>query len=241
MVEVQMNGLIALVGAGEYLPVMEGVDRYLLDSVKVDGRAPHVVCLPTAAGQEGDESVGRWSRMGMEHFTKLGAEVNALPIIDRASADDPQYESVIDSADLIYFSGGNPVYLYETMNGSRAWNAAQKAWSRGAVYAGCPAGAMILAKRLPNFRNMGIGAINGFGIAPADYVMPHFDHAGPFKALVSLLRTQMKNGQRMIGIDEDTALVGKLGGEWKAMGASKVHVMTRKQTKLYAAGEIVPL
>ena len=52
-----MNGLIALVGAGEYLPVMEDVDRYLLDSVKVDGRAPHVVCLPTAAGQEGDESV----------------------------------------------------------------------------------------------------------------------------------------------------------------------------------------
>ncbi len=29
-------------------------------------------------------------------------------------------------------------------------------------------------------------------LLPADYVMPHFDHAGPFKALVSLLRTQMK-------------------------------------------------
>jgi len=236
-----MNGLIALVGAGEYLPVMEGVDRYLLDSVGGDGRAPRVVCLPTAAGQEGDESVGRWSRMGIEHFTKLGAKVDALPIIDRASADDPQYESILESADLIYFSGGNPVYLFETMNGSRAWTAAQKAWSRGAVYAGCSAGAMILANRLPNFRNLGIGAINGFGIVPADYVMPHFDHAGPFKAFVNVLRTQMKDGQRMIGIDENTALIGKLGGEWKAMGASKVHVMTRKQTKLYAAGEIVLL
>jgi cyanophycinase len=236
-----MNGLIALVGAGEYLPVMEDVDRYLLDSVKVDGRAPRVVCLATAAGQEGDESVGRWSSMGVEHFTKLGADVEALPIVDRQSADDPHYESILESADLIYFSGGNPIYLFETMNGSRAWNAAQKAWSRGAVYAGCSAGAMILAKRLPNFRNMGIGTINGFGIAPADYVMPHFDHAGPFKALVSLLRTQMKDGQRMIGIDENTALVGKLGGEWKAMGASKVHVLTRKQAKLYAAGEVVEL
>ncbi|HUI88317.1 MAG TPA: Type 1 glutamine amidotransferase-like domain-containing protein [Anaerolineales bacterium] len=236
-----MNGLIALVGAGEYLPVMEDVDRYLLDSVKVDGRAPRVVCLPTAAGQEGDESVGRWSRMGLEHFSRLGAEVKALPIIDRASADDPQYESTLESADLIYFSGGNPIYLFETMNGSRAWNAAQKAWSHGAVYGGCSAGAMILASRLPNFRNLGIGAINGFGIVPADYVMPHFDHAGPFKALVNVLRTQMKDGQRMIGIDENTALVGKLGGEWKAMGASKVHVMTRKQARLYTAGEVVPL
>ena len=88
---------------------------------------------------------------------------------------------------------------------------------------------------------MGIGAIDGFGIVPADYVMPHFDHAGPFKALVSLLRTQMKDGQRMIGIDENTALVGRLGGEWRAMGASKVHVMTRRQSKPYAAGKAVPL
>ena len=236
-----MNGLIALVGAGEYLPVMDDVDRYLLDSVKADGRAPRVVCLATAAGQEGDESVGRWSRMGIEHFRKLGAEVEALPIIDRASADDPQYEPSLEAANLIYFSGGNPIYLFETMNGSRAWAAAQKAWSRGAVYAGCSAGAMVLARRLPNFRNMGIGAINGFGIVPADYVMPHFDHTGPFKALVSLLRTQMKDGQCMIGIDENTALIGKLDGEWKAMGASKVHVMTRKQTRLYTSGEIVTL
>ncbi len=53
-----MNGLIALVGAGEYLPVMEDIDRYLLDSVKVDGRAPRVVCLPTAAGQEETRALG---------------------------------------------------------------------------------------------------------------------------------------------------------------------------------------
>jgi len=236
-----MNGLIALVGAGEYLPVMEEVDRYLLDSVKADGHKARVVCLATAAGQEGDESIGRWSRMGVEHFRKLGAEVEALPIIDRASADDPQYEATLEAANLIYFSGGNPIYLFETMNGSRAWAAAQKTWSRGAVYAGCSAGAMVLAKRLPNFRNMGIGATNGFGIIPADYVMPHFDHVGPLKALVSLLQTQMKDGQRMIGIDENTALIGKLGGEWKAMGASKVYVMTRKQTRKYASGEVVSL
>ncbi len=228
-----MNGLIALVGAGEYLPVMNDVDRYLLDSVKADGRAPRVVCLATAAGQEGDESIGRWSRMGVEHFTKLGADVKALPIIDRASADDPQYEPILEAADLIYFSGGHPIYLYETMNGSRAWNAAQKAWSRGAVYAGCSAGAMILAKHVPSIRSLGARNVSGFGIVPADYVMPHFDHVGPIKTFVNLLRTQMKDGQCMIGIDEDTALIGKLGGEWKVMGKSQVHVMTRKQTKLY--------
>jgi cyanophycinase len=236
-----MKGLIALVGAGEYLPVMDEVDRFLLAAVNTNGRTPQVVCLPTAAGQEGDKSVGRWLKMGEKHFKALGAQVHALPIIDRTSADDPRFEPVLVSADLIYFSGGNPLYLYETMNGSRAWAAAQKAWARGAVYAGCSAGAMILARRLPNFRRMGVGTISGFGIMSADYVMPHFNNAGPFKFLVNVIRRGMKESEYMLGIDENTALVGKLGGQWQVMGESKVYLLKRKSTRIFTAGETVPL
>jgi cyanophycinase len=236
-----MKGLIALVGAGEYLPVMNEVDRHLLASVRTDGRIPKVACLPTAAGQEGEESVGRWLKMGEEHFRALGAEVHPLHVIDRASADDPQFEPILESADLIYFSGGNPLYLYETMKGSRAWAAAQKAWSHGAVYAGCSAGAMILARRLPNFRRVGMGTVDGFGIMPSDYVMPHFNNAGPFKFIVNLLRRGMKDSEYMLGIDENTALVGQLGGQWKVLGESKVHLLTRKRTRIFSAGETVPL
>jgi cyanophycinase len=236
-----MKGLIALLGSGEYLPVMNDVDRHLLASVAADGRPPNVVCLPTAAGEEGDESVGRWLHMGQEHFEALGAHVHPLPVIDRASADDPQYEAIIEGGDLIYFSGGNPVYLYETMSGSRVWAAAQRAWARGSVYAGCSAGAMILAKRLPNFRKLGAGTVSGFGVVSADYVMPHFDHAGPFKFLVNLLRRGMKENEYMLGIDEDTALIGTLGGEWKVMGVSTVHLITRKSERVFSNGEVVPL
>ena len=236
-----MKGLIALLGSGEYLPVMNDVDRHLLAAVASDGRTPQVVCIPTAAGEEGDDSVGRWLRMGQEHFEALGAQVHALPIIDSASANDPQYEGIVEGADLIYFSGGNPLYLYETMKGSVAWAAAQRAWARGSIYAGCSAGAMILAKRLPNFRRLGAGTVEGFGTVAADYVMPHFDHAGPFKFLVNLLRRGMKDGEYMLGIDEDTALVGRIGGEWKVMGASTVHLITRKTEQVFMAGQAVPL
>ncbi len=233
-----MNGLIALAGSGEYLPVMEDVDRHLLASLNV--KTPRVVCLPTAAGQEGDESVKRWSRMGVEHFRKLGADATALNIIDKASANDERHVSMLESADLIYFSGGNPNYLYETMNGSRAWTAMQKAWNSGAVYAGCSAGAMILAKRIPSFRLF--GTVEGFAIMPAQFILPHFD-AAPIvlKPLIAALKARLKNGQRMIGIDEDTALVGSLNGEWKVMGKSKVHVFTRAGNKTYASGQSLAL
>lgn len=233
-----MNGLIALVGSGEYLPVMEDVDRYLLASLNV--KTPQVVCLPTAAGQEGDESVNRWSRMGIDHFQRLSANVQALRIIDKSSANDEQYESILENADLIYFSGGNPQYLFETMNGSRAWGAMQKAWSNGAVYAGCSAGAMILSKRIPSFRLA--GTLEGFGIVPAKFIIPHFDAIpGIWKPLVFALKGQLKKGERMIGVDENTALVGQLGGEWKVMGKSKVHVFTNKEQRSYENGQTLSL
>ena len=222
-----MNGLITLAGSGEYLPVMENVDRHLLESLVLNGRKPRVVCLPTAAGREGDASINRWSSMGIEHFKKLGAEVSALRIIDRTSAEDARWESLLEEADLVYFSGGDPGYLYQTLNGSRAWRAAQRAWERGAIYAGCSAGAMILGKRMPSFRLAGTQA--GFGLVPATFIIPHFDAIpGIWKPLVFALQKQLKKGERMIGVDENTALVGKLGSEWTVMGQGKVHVFTHK-------------
>ncbi|MEO5888027.1 MAG: hypothetical protein ABIQ77_10200 [Anaerolineales bacterium] len=44
-----MNGLIALVGSGEYLTVMEDIDRYLLASVNV--KTPHVFVFPRRQGR----------------------------------------------------------------------------------------------------------------------------------------------------------------------------------------------
>jgi cyanophycinase len=236
-----MNGLIALVGSGEYLPVMEPVDRYLLAHCGADGRSPRVVCLPTAAGQEGDVSVERWSGMGVSHFRKLGAEVQAARITNREEADDPRYVEMLSAADLIYFSGGNPIYLYQTMHGSKAWAAAESAWARGAVYAGCSAGAMILSRELPDLRG-GTDRGAAFGVVPARYIIPHFDRMQLMRPVVTpFLKARLGTGEFTLGIDENTALVGKLGGTWQVMGRSKVYVFTHKEVKSYADGENVPL
>lgn len=243
-----MNGLINLVGSGEYLPVMEDTDRYLLESLNLNGRKPRVACLPTAAGREGDNSVNRWLNMGVQHFQALGAEVHPVRIIDRATANDPQWEPLLENADLIYFSGGDPGYLYQTMKDSCAWKAAQRAWERGAIYAGCSAGAMILGKRMPSFRLA--GTQEGFDIVPAMYIVPHFDAIpGIWKPIVFGLQRQLKNGERMLGVDENTALIGTLrrssagqhGGEWTVKGKSKVHVFTRDGKMSYSDGETLRL
>lgn len=235
-----MNGLIALLGSGEYLPVMDDVDRYLLANCGADAKArkPRVVCLPTAAGQEGEKSISRWSKMGLEHFTQLGVDVQAVPVIDAESANDLNHASAVGDADLIYFSGGNPGYLYKTMKDSLVWQAAQKTWMRGAVYAGCSAGAMILGREMPDFWSAGIRSTAAFGILPIASVMPHFNAIPLFgKPLVATLRRRLLEGEIMIGIDEDTAIVGKLDEEWTVLGKSKAHVFTKDDSQSFSAGE----
>jgi cyanophycinase len=235
-----MNGLITLVGSGEYLPVMKDVDRYLLNSLNLNGRKPRVACLPTAAGKEGDSSVNRWLNMGVQHFKELGADVEPVRIVDRNSANDSCWEAILETADLIYFSGGDPSYLHETMKDSLAWSAAQRAWERGAIYAGCSAGAMILGKRMPSFRLA--GTQEAFGVVPAAFIIPHFDAIpGVWKPIVFGLQRSLKKGERMIGVDEDTALIGKLGGEWTVRGKSKVHIFARDGKTSYLDGQSLTL
>jgi cyanophycinase len=233
-----MNGYIALLGSGEYLPVMDEVDQFLLAHCGAEGRKPKVVCLPTAAGDEGPKSVGQWSQMGVNHFTRLGADVQAVPVINVKSANDPNHASAVEEADLIYFSGGDPNYLYRTLKDSLVWQAAHKAWARGAVYAGCSAGAMILSTEMPDFRALGIRSMAAFGLLPVSSIMPHFDALPIFgKPLIATLRRRLDDNEIMLGIDEDTAAIGKLNGEWTVMGKSRVHVFTKTDIKTYVAGE----
>lgn len=239
-----MNGLIALVGSGEYLPVMDEVDRYLLANCGVQGRPPRVVCLPTAAGQEGERSWGGWMKMGEEHFKRLGADALSLPIIDRTSAEDAGHAALIEAADLIYFSGGNPNYLYQTLNGSRAWAAVQKAWARGAAYAGCSAGAMILGKYMPDFKRAGFGSLPAFGLVRTAFILPHFDAMSIVRRpLVFALQRQLQDGESLLGVDEETALIGTPGGgePWRVHGHKTVTRHTRTSRQVYQHGEDVVL
>jgi len=46
-----MNGSLALVGSGEYLPAMTTFERSLLDDGIKNGKQPNYIQIPTAAGR----------------------------------------------------------------------------------------------------------------------------------------------------------------------------------------------
>jgi len=231
-----MRGPVALVGAGEFLPAMLDFDRALLEAT---GRArPRVVILPTASYPDGEDVFQRWAAMGVTHFSELGAEVEPVLVRSRTDADDPAAAQAVGEADLVYLSGGKPGYLAEVLAGSAVGEALGAAHARGAVLAGCSAGAMVLAGRLfdPRGRVLPwpLRWRAGLGFVEGASVVPHYDAwPEPFTALIAL---QAPRGSVVLGIDEETAVVGH-DGAWQVHGRSRVTVWRGRHRDRYHAGD----
>jgi cyanophycinase len=231
-----MSGPVVLVGSGEFLPAMAEVDAGLLEST---GRPrPRVVVLPTASYPDGEVVFERWASMGVAHFAALGAEVEPLLVRDRAGADDRGAAQAVGEADLIYLSGGKPGYLLEALAGSAVAAALAAAHQRGAILAGCSAGAMVLASRTFDFRLRALPWPlrwdGGLGHAPGVAVIPHYDAwPEPMSAVIAL---QVPRGTTLLGVDEETVAVGH-DGAWQVRGASRVTVWRGRHRERYRAGE----
>lgn len=215
---------------------MADIDAGLLVSTGV--RRPRVVVLPTASFPDGEAVFERWASMGTAHFAALGAEVEPVLVRDRADADDPAAAQAVGEADLIYLSGGKPGYLRGVLAGTAVGAALQAAHARGAVLAGCSAGAMVLAGHAFEFRvrvaPWPLRWGRGLGFAPGISVVPHYDAwPEPLSALIAL---QAPRGSVVLGIDEETAVIGR-DGAWQVHGAARVTVWRGRHRERFRAGE----
>lgn len=235
-----MPGAVALVGSGEFLPAMSEFDAGLLAAT---GRTrPRVAILPTASWPDGEEAFDRWASMGVAHFSGLGAEVEPVRVRDRADADDAAHVQAIGEADLIYLSGGKPGHLSAALDGSAVGRALREAHHRGAVIAGCSAGAMALAERHFDMRRRRlmwpVRWRDGLGLVAGASIVPHYD-AWP-EPLSALLVLQAPRGSAVLGIDEETALVGR-DGSWQVHGHGRVTVWRGRNRERFRRGEVLRL
>jgi cyanophycinase len=177
--------------------------------------------------------------MGVEHFSALGAEVEPVLVRDRFDAEDGSHVQAIGEADLIYLSGGKPGHLTDTLASSALGMALVAAHERGAVLAGCSAGAMTLAERHWDLRRRRLfwplRWRDGLGIVPGATVIPHYD-AWP-EALSALLVLQAPRGLSILGIDEETAAIGQNGG-WQVQGRGRVTVWHGRNRERFRRGDV---
>jgi len=241
-----MPGSIALVGSGEFLPIMADFEKSLINDGVKNNKQPTYVQIPTAAGQESPERLKYWEELGKRQAELLQIEQRFLPIFNRADAEKEEFAEQIKDAALIYMSGGDPHYLANSLIDTPVWNAIYTNWQTGASLAGCSAGAMAMCTEIPNFRFTKREPTRGLNILPNLRVIPHFDKFFrwiPDSAAKVLMHAP--ENSILLGIDELTALVRRSNEtHWIVQGEAKVHILqgAPKQELLHGDQvELLPL
>ena len=195
------------------------------------GLAARVAILPTAAAPDRNHEYA--GRNGLRWFASLGASnLDLVPVIDKRSADDPALAGRVRSARLIYMLGGFPGFLGSTLSGSRVWQAALEAYAHGAVLGGSSAGAMVLCPHLYDPEHA--REVPGLNLVPNACVLPHHNSFG--RNWAPSLRRALP-GALLIGIDEQTGMLGDPSGSWMVYGGGQVTLYRGTTTETYSSGD----
>ena len=186
--------------------------------------------IPAAAAPDNNHE--RAGRNGVRWFKQLGGRnVAVTPVIDEASARDEALADELRSAKLIYLLGGFPGHLGRTLQGSRAWQAALEAHQNGAVIAGSSAGAMVLCEHYYNPHEKQL--LPGLNLLPNCCLLPHHNKYG--RNWAGNLR-QLLPKAVLIGIDEETGIIGGGAEEWTVYGTGEATCYRRDQIEVRARG-----
>ena len=238
-----MNGSLALVGSGEYLPAMTQFEKSLIHDGVKNGKEARYVQIPTAAGRESSDRLGYWKELGLTQATGIGVEATYLPVFTREDAFNQEFVDAVANSALMYMSGGDPHHLAEVLIDTPLWSAIIENWKTGASLAGCSAGAMVLSAHIPNFRLLKKSPTAGLNLLPEVRVIPHFNKFFkwiPESAAKVLLH--VPDNSILIGVDELTAIVKRSGEtDWLVVREAKVHVLKGLPDQQLRDGERIKL
>jgi len=222
-----------LLGSGEFEPWSTEVERTALAGAVGDGS---VVILPTASASEGDTVFDRWAAMGLEHYAEAEVPAEVLAVKTRDDAMRPDMAERAERASMIYFSGGKPSRLADVLRDSMLFAAIRRAIDRGAVYAGCSAGAMVASRERDADGRGGTSWLFGLGLIPHVSFGVHWDRAARIPGAQWWLTSRIPEDSWFVGIDERTAILGD-GSTWTVHGVRGVTIRHAGQLSRAETGE----
>lgn len=229
-----MAGELGLVGGEEF---RSGCEKMDVEIMKASGQSPsRVLIIPTAAVT----GPAKAANDGVTHFAKLGGNSSQLMVLDRSQSDDAAFvQSSFQPGQLpgvVYFTGGSPDHLLETLADSQLLQNIMDAVAAGAVLAGSSAGAMVMGSLMRRPRSG--GWIEALGIVPGVAVLPHHERSDP-KETSKQLQAQVPADITVLGIDARSGCLGR-PGSWRAVGSGNVTVYRGTDWQVYSAGQNLP-
>jgi cyanophycinase len=220
-------------GSGEFEPWSTEVETIALAGAVGDGS---VAILPTASAAEGDHVFDRWGRMGLDHYRDDDVLAAIVPVKTRDDAHRDDLVAQVDAASMIYFSGGKPSRLAEVLRDSPLLTGIYRALERGAVYAGCSAGAMVASRARDAQGRRGTSWLFGLGLVPNVSFGVHWDRASRIPGAQWWMTSRLPDDTWFVGIDERTAILGD-GVAWTVHGLGRVTVRGFGDDTIYRAGD----
>jgi cyanophycinase len=232
-----MNKRLALIGGEEFSDDSEIIHRNLLMSL---GGKTKVAFLPTAAANDGAETVEYWCTQAREKLSALGAQVETPRVVDSMSANEMIFANQVADADWVYLGGGYAHVALPILQGTRVMESLLAGFERGTLISGSSAGAMMMGEQAivitPELLE-DVGKYWESGAPPEwdpptpplipalnwlhqTIVAPHFDR--PWFSRKWLERDFLPAGFTLIGIDERTTLAENANGSWEVFGRGAV-------------------
>jgi cyanophycinase len=203
-----------LLGSGEFEAWSSEVEALALAGSTGDGS---VAILPTASASEGDAVFDRWASMGLAHYAEAGVPAEVLAVKVRDDAFRADMVERVERASMIYFSGGKPTKLADVLRDSPLFAAIRRAMDRGAVYAGCSAGAMVASRERNAEGRGGTSWLFGLGLVPHVSFGVHWDRAARIPGAQWWLTYRIPDDTWFVGLDERTTILGD-GQSWTVHG-----------------------
>lgn len=223
------GGTLALLGGGEWHDGYRDLDTELIAA----SGAKEVVVIPAAAAYEHPERVGA---RASAYFESLGVKARTLPVLHRSDAEDPKHADVVRRARFVYLCDGSPLHLRSVLKGSVLFDAVLGAFHGGASLAASGAGATLVGDPMVDPRG---GAYTvGLAVVPNLAVFPYHGTAADHlrERSIDLLPPTAK----LVGIDEETALVRDRDGTWRVAGNGVVTIYEGRASRAFASGDVVP-
>jgi cyanophycinase-like exopeptidase len=207
-----------LLGSGEFESWSHEAETAALAEATGDGS---VVILPAASAPDGDRVFERWGNLGLAHYAEAGVSASILPVRAREQAMDAATVEAVRGASMFFFSGGKPQHLANVLRDTPLLEGIVEAMGRGAVWAGCSAGAMVVSRARDADGRRGTSWLFGLGLVPHVSFGVHWDKARKIPGAAWWFTSRLPEDTWFVGIDERTAVLGD-GITWRVHGLGGV-------------------
>ena len=173
-----------------------------------------------------------------EVFTKLGIKnIAKLDISTRDDAFNKENIKLINTANLLFFTGGDQLRITSMIGGTPIYNAIKELCDNGGLIAGTSAGASVMSDTMivqgeddESPHKCTLKMSPGLGLVNNIIIDQHFAQRGRIGRLLTAIA---QNPEVLgIGIDEDTAIVVSDKGTAEVIGSGAVYFIDGSQSNI---------